>query len=174
LGKGGPAFRAFLRTVEQLGSRIRRRAFPISTVTRRTSLPLPLIVDLVSGDDLSFQTDRIGGKREINVVHGHVELLGNADAYAALHVDVVMGSFHEIAKAERSTILWCRNRSPVPVKDRSKLMWSREVWTSKRGTDRVRKSCRPPAVPASIWTGPRGAEILGLSKSSDNPACEVL
>jgi hypothetical protein len=56
-----------------------------------------LEVDLVSGD-LSFQTDRIGGKREINVVRGHVELLGNADSYASLHVDVVMGSFHDHRK----------------------------------------------------------------------------
>jgi len=56
-----------------------------------------LDIDLVSGN-LSFQTDRIGGKREINVVRGHVELVGNADSYASLHVDVVMGSFHDHRK----------------------------------------------------------------------------
>lgn len=53
-----------------------------------------LEVNLVRGD-LSFETDRIGGKREINVVHGHVEIAGDADAFATMHVDTLMGSFHD-------------------------------------------------------------------------------
>lgn len=53
-----------------------------------------LAVNLVHGD-LSFQTDRIGGERKINVVHGHVDVEANTDSYATMHVDTVMGSFHD-------------------------------------------------------------------------------
>jgi hypothetical protein len=53
-----------------------------------------LEVNLVRGD-LSFETDRIAGERKINVVSGHVDLLGNADSYATLHASVLMGSFHD-------------------------------------------------------------------------------
>ena len=54
-------------------------------------------VNLVRGD-LSFETDRIRGERSINVVDGHVDLLANADSFANLQVDVVMGSFHDHRK----------------------------------------------------------------------------
>jgi hypothetical protein len=47
---------------------------------------------------LSFETDRIRGERSINVVDGHVDLLANADSFANLQVDVVMGSFHDHRK----------------------------------------------------------------------------
>jgi hypothetical protein len=53
-----------------------------------------LDVNLVRGD-LSFQTDRIAGERKINVVSGHVDLLGNDDSYGTLHASVLMGSFHD-------------------------------------------------------------------------------
>ena len=53
-----------------------------------------LDVNLVGGD-LSFETDRIAGERKINVVSGHVDLLGNADSYTTLHGSVLMGSFHD-------------------------------------------------------------------------------
>jgi hypothetical protein len=53
-----------------------------------------LQVNLVRGD-LSFETDRIAGERKINVVSGHVDLLGNADSYGTLHASVLMGSFHD-------------------------------------------------------------------------------
>ncbi len=53
-----------------------------------------LDVNLVRGT-LSFETDRIAGERKINVVSGHVDLLGNADSYGTLHASVLMGSFHD-------------------------------------------------------------------------------
>ncbi len=53
-----------------------------------------LEINLVRGD-LSFETDRIAGERNINVVSGHVDLLGNADSYTTLHASVLMGSFHD-------------------------------------------------------------------------------
>jgi hypothetical protein len=53
-----------------------------------------LEVNLVRGD-LLLDTDRIGGERKINVVHGHVDLLANEDSYGTLQVNVVMGSFHD-------------------------------------------------------------------------------
>lgn len=53
-----------------------------------------LDVNLVRGD-LSFETDRIAGERKINVVSGHVDLLGNDDSYGTLHASVLMGSFHD-------------------------------------------------------------------------------
>ena len=53
-----------------------------------------LAVNLVRGD-LSFETDRIAGERKINVVSGHVDLLGNDDSYGTLHASVLMGSFHD-------------------------------------------------------------------------------
>jgi len=53
-----------------------------------------LELNLVSGE-LAFETDRISGEREINVVDGHIELLANADSYGTLEVNVVMGSFHD-------------------------------------------------------------------------------
>jgi len=56
-----------------------------------------LKADLVNGS-LSLETDRIRGDRTINVVHGNVELLANADAYSTLHVDTVMGSFRDHRK----------------------------------------------------------------------------
>ena len=53
-----------------------------------------LEINLVRGD-LLFETDRIAGERNINVVSGHVDLLGNADSYTTLHASVLMGSFHD-------------------------------------------------------------------------------
>ena len=53
-----------------------------------------LTVNLIQGD-LSFETDRIGGERKIDVVHGRVELEGNADSYATMHIDSLMGSIHD-------------------------------------------------------------------------------
>jgi hypothetical protein len=51
-------------------------------------------INLVRGD-LSFETDRIPGERRINVVSGHVDVLGNADSYRTLHASVLLGSFHD-------------------------------------------------------------------------------
>ena len=51
-------------------------------------------VNLVRGD-LSFETDRIPGERRINVVSGHVEVLGNADSYSTLHASVLVGSYRD-------------------------------------------------------------------------------
>ena len=53
-----------------------------------------LDVNLVRGD-LLLDTDRIGGERDVNVVHGHVDILANDDSYSDLEVNVVMGSFHD-------------------------------------------------------------------------------
>jgi len=53
-----------------------------------------LNVNLVRGD-LSFETDRIGGDREINVVHGHVDVEANPDSFASMQVNTLMGSFHD-------------------------------------------------------------------------------
>jgi hypothetical protein len=53
-----------------------------------------LEVGLIHGN-LSFETDRIGGERKINVASGHVELLANSDAYAKLHASVLLGGFHD-------------------------------------------------------------------------------
>lgn len=53
-----------------------------------------LSVNLARGD-LSFETDRIGGDREINVVHGHIDVEANPNSFASMHVNTVMGSFHD-------------------------------------------------------------------------------
>jgi len=53
-----------------------------------------LTVNLVRGD-LSFETDRISGERKIDVVSGHVEVEGNPDSFATMHVSVLMGSFYD-------------------------------------------------------------------------------
>ena len=53
-----------------------------------------LTVNLVRGD-LTLETDRITGDRKINVVHGHVEIEGNPDSYATMHVDTLLGSFYD-------------------------------------------------------------------------------
>jgi hypothetical protein len=53
-----------------------------------------LEVGLIHGN-LSFETDRIGGERKINVASGHIEVLANSDAYAKLHASVLMGGFHD-------------------------------------------------------------------------------
>jgi|SRR5579863_2258075 len=53
-----------------------------------------LKVNLVRGD-LTFETDRISGDRDINVVHGHVDIEANPDSFASMHVNTVMGSFHD-------------------------------------------------------------------------------
>jgi hypothetical protein len=55
---------------------------------------LDLKVNLVRGD-LTFETDRIGGDRDINVVHGHVDIEANPDSFASMKVNTVMGSFHD-------------------------------------------------------------------------------
>ncbi|HEX8815664.1 MAG TPA: hypothetical protein VF753_09200 [Terriglobales bacterium] len=60
-----------------------------------------LEVNLVHGD-LSFQTDRIRGDRSINLVHGHLDVESNADAYATMHVDTVMASFHDRRSGQES------------------------------------------------------------------------
>jgi hypothetical protein len=53
-----------------------------------------LKVNLIGGS-LYFRTDRIRGERAINVVSGHAALLGNADSYKDLRVNVAFGSFHD-------------------------------------------------------------------------------
>jgi hypothetical protein len=53
-----------------------------------------LKVNLVSGG-VSLRTDRIRGDRMINLVSGHVDVLGNADSYQDLRVNVAFGSFHD-------------------------------------------------------------------------------
>lgn len=52
--------------------------------------------------DLSFETDRIAGERKINVVSGHVEILGNADSYKILRVSVLLGSYHDRRQSNES------------------------------------------------------------------------
>jgi len=54
-------------------------------------------VNLVRGD-LTLEADRIAGERNINVVRGHMDFLGNPDSYEGLHVNVVMGSMHDHRK----------------------------------------------------------------------------
>jgi hypothetical protein len=53
-----------------------------------------LAVNLVRGD-LILEADKIAGERNINVVRGHMDFLGNPDSYDVLHVNVVMGSMHD-------------------------------------------------------------------------------
>jgi hypothetical protein len=53
-----------------------------------------LKVNLVRGA-LSFRTDHVRGERTINLVSGHVDVLGNADSYKDLQVNVALGSFHD-------------------------------------------------------------------------------
>jgi len=77
----------------QLQLRLPKHARAKVLVAVPTGAP-KLEVNLVRGD-LSFETDRIGGKREINVVRGHVEIEGNPDSYATMNVDTLMGSFHD-------------------------------------------------------------------------------
>jgi len=77
----------------QLQLRLPNRVRAKVVVAVPTATPL-LTVDLVRGD-LSLETDRISGDRKIDVVHGHVEVEGNPDSYATMHVDTLMGSFHD-------------------------------------------------------------------------------
>jgi hypothetical protein len=68
-------------------------------VKAKTVIVLPaatskLDLDLVRGN-LRFETARIGGERKVNLVFGHMDFLGNADSYANLDANVVMGSFHD-------------------------------------------------------------------------------
>jgi hypothetical protein len=53
-----------------------------------------LELNLVRGS-LRFEAARIGGERKINLVFGHLDFLGNADSYATLEANVVMGTFHD-------------------------------------------------------------------------------
>jgi hypothetical protein len=53
-----------------------------------------LKVNLVRGD-LTFETDRITGDRDVNVVRGHVDIEANPDSFASMKVNTVMGSFHD-------------------------------------------------------------------------------
>ena len=58
-------------------------------------------LNLVRGD-LSFETDRISGERRINVVSGHVDILGNTDSYKTLHASVLLGSYHDHRQPKES------------------------------------------------------------------------
>ncbi len=53
-----------------------------------------LDLNLVRGS-LRFEAARISGQREVNLVSGHLDFLGNADSYEHLDANVVMGSFHD-------------------------------------------------------------------------------
>ncbi len=68
---------------------------PPATVTIVIPAKTPkLELNLVHGD-LRFDTDRIAGDREINVVAGHVILFANPDTYHTLESSIVMGSYHD-------------------------------------------------------------------------------
>ncbi len=53
-----------------------------------------LRVDLVSGE-VSIDTEHSSGECKINVVDGHVQVLGDLDSYRFLQVSVLAGSFHD-------------------------------------------------------------------------------
>ena len=77
----------------QLQLRLPRRVRAKVVVAVPTATP-KLAVNLVSGD-LTFETDRISGERKIDVVRGHVEIEGNPDSYATMHVSALIGSFYD-------------------------------------------------------------------------------
>lgn len=52
------------------------------------------VVNLTHGE-LRFETEDIAGDREINVVAGHVNILGNADAYRTLNAKILLGNLHD-------------------------------------------------------------------------------
>jgi hypothetical protein len=92
----------YLQTLDVSGQRVRVQLHLPKSVRAKVVIVVPagiskLELNLVRGD-LSFETERVGGERSINLVHGHVDLLANADSYSALHVDIVMGSFHDRRK----------------------------------------------------------------------------
>lgn len=58
-----------------------------------------LEVNLVRGV-LTFDSQHLGGAREVNVVDGHVDFLGDADTYENMELNVVVGSFHDHRKRQ--------------------------------------------------------------------------
>lgn len=60
-----------------------------------------LHVNLVRGQ-LSFETDKIGGERSINLVSGHVDKLANPDSYSTLHASVLMGRYHDYPRRQNA------------------------------------------------------------------------
>jgi len=92
----------YLQALDVGGQRVNVQLHLPKSVRAKVVIVVPagiskLELNLVSGN-LSFETERIGGERSINVVHGHVDLLANTDSYGTLHVDIVMGSFHDHRK----------------------------------------------------------------------------
>ena len=85
----------------QLQLRLPRRARAKVRVAVPTATP-QLTANLIRGD-LSLETDRINGDRKIDVVHGHVEIEGNPDSFATLHVSALMGSFHDHRSGQHAT-----------------------------------------------------------------------
>ena len=77
----------------QLQLRLPRRARAKVRVAVPTATP-QLTANLIRGD-LSLETDRINGDRKIDVVRGQVEIEGNPDSYATMHVDTLLGSFYD-------------------------------------------------------------------------------
>jgi len=104
IGNSSPKLTAgdYLQTLDVGGQRVSVQLHLPKSVRAKVVIVVPagmakLELNLVRGD-LSFETERIGGERSVNLVHGHVDLLANADSYGTLHVDIVMGSFHDHRK----------------------------------------------------------------------------
>jgi hypothetical protein len=92
----------YLQTLDVTGQQATVRLHLPKNVRAKVVVVVPealskLELNLVRGD-LSFETERIAGEREINLVHGHADLLANDDSYSTLHVNIVMGSLHDRRK----------------------------------------------------------------------------
>ena len=85
----------------QLQLRLPRRVRAKVVIAVPTTTP-GLTINLVRGD-LALETDRINSDRKINVLHGHVEIEGNPDSYATMHVSALMGSFHDHRSGQSAT-----------------------------------------------------------------------